>query len=199
MRDLSVRAALGAGRGRVMRMLLGESALLGALGGALGIALAYGLVELVVRYAPADFPRVTGVQVSGGVLAYAVAATVGATILAGLVPALRSSRVDATASLGGGGRGEGLGRGGCRWGAQGRWKVTPRGRASTPPRGPLQDHRPGNHLVGSAPLPRTDPPCAPSDSVSGRSSRSRPSWPSDPLPSTRRIRPTCRWWRSPPA
>jgi putative ABC transport system permease protein len=97
--DLAVRTALGAARSRVIRMLLAESAILAGLGGALGILLSFGLVRLVVAAAPADFPRIREVAVDGSVLAYAVGATVVAALLAGLVPALRASRVDATASL----------------------------------------------------------------------------------------------------
>jgi len=102
--DLAVRTALGAARRRVIRMLLGESAILAGLGGVLGILLSFGLVRLVVAAAPADFPRIREVAVGGSVLAYAVSATVVAALLAGLVPALRASRVDATASLRGAAR-----------------------------------------------------------------------------------------------
>ena len=99
--DLAVRAALGAGRRRVVRMLLTESGLIGVLGGGLGVLAAFGLVRLVVATAPADFPRIRDVAVDGPVLLYAVGVTLLATLVAGLVPALRASRVDATASLGG--------------------------------------------------------------------------------------------------
>ncbi len=99
--DLAVRSALGAGRDRVVRMLLAESGILGLLGGALGILTAFTLVRLAVAMAPDDFPRIRDVAVDGPVLLYAVAVTLASTLLAGLVPALRTSRVDATASLGG--------------------------------------------------------------------------------------------------
>ncbi len=100
-RDLAVRSALGAGRDRVVRLLLVESGVLGLAGGALGVALSFSFVRLVVALAPADFPRVRDVSVDGAVLLFAVAATVAAALLAGLVPAVRVSRVDATSSLGG--------------------------------------------------------------------------------------------------
>jgi putative ABC transport system permease protein len=102
--DLAVRSALGAGRERVVRLLLGESVLLGFLGGALGIGLSLLLVRAAVRLAPADFPRLGDVGVDAAVLAYGLAATAAATLLAGLVPALRVSRTDAHAALGGSSR-----------------------------------------------------------------------------------------------
>jgi predicted permease len=101
-RDLAVRSALGADRRRVIGMLVSESGMLGVAGGGLGILLAYGLVDLLVRTAPPDFPRIGDVGVDGAVLGFAVGATLVATLLAGLFPALRNSRVDATASLGSG-------------------------------------------------------------------------------------------------
>ncbi|GMV05954.1 MAG: hypothetical protein AMXMBFR53_22310 [Gemmatimonadota bacterium] len=100
-RDLAVRAALGAGRDRVVRLLLVESGVLGLVGGAVGVALSFGLVRLVVALAPADFPRVRDISVDSAVLLYALAGTSAATLLAGLVPAVRVSRVDAASSLGG--------------------------------------------------------------------------------------------------
>jgi putative ABC transport system permease protein len=102
--DLAVRSALGAGRERVVRLLLGESVLLGLIGGGLGIGLSLLLVRAAVRLAPADFPRLGDVGVDAAVLAYGLATTAAATLLAGLVPALRVSRTDAHAALGGSSR-----------------------------------------------------------------------------------------------
>ena len=106
-RTLSVRAALGASRGRVASMLLAESSLLGLVGGGLGVGLAFALVEMIVRLAPADFSRIAEVELSGGVLLYAVVATIGSTLIAGVVPASRASRVDGSTCLGGSVRGTG--------------------------------------------------------------------------------------------
>src|SRR5690606_9977556 len=100
----SVRAAIGAGRARVVRLFLTESLVLGAAGGAVGVALSYALVRAVVRFAPAGFPRVDEVAIDGAVLSFALVVTAAATLLAGLVPAFRASRADATSSLGGSGR-----------------------------------------------------------------------------------------------
>ena len=98
--DLAVRTTLGAGRRRIVRMLLAEAGVLGAVGGGLGILASLGLVRLVVSLAPADFPRIHDVVVGGPVLAYAVGVTLLATLVAGLVPALRVSRVEAVAAMG---------------------------------------------------------------------------------------------------
>jgi len=98
-RDLAVRVALGAKRANVVRMLMAESGAIGLLGGAMGVAMSFGLVRLVVSRAPADFPRLDEVGVSWTVLLFALVATLVSTLLAGLAPALRGSRVDATHSL----------------------------------------------------------------------------------------------------
>ena len=102
--DLAVRTALGAGRERLVRLLLGESAILGLIGGGLGIALSLILVRAAVRLAPADFPRLEDIGVDGAVLSYGLVATAAATLLAGVAPALRASRTEAQAALGGSSR-----------------------------------------------------------------------------------------------
>lgn len=101
----AVRSALGADRQRIVTMLLGESAIVGVLSGLVGVAMSYGLVGLIVRLAPSDFVRLAEVEVGSEVLAFAVAVVMLATMAAGLIPALRSSRVEATAVLGRAGRG----------------------------------------------------------------------------------------------
>ena len=98
--DLAVRSALGAGRHRVVRMLLAESGILGVVGGGLGVLGAFALVRIVVSLAPSDFPRIREVTVDGTVLAYALGVTAVVTIISGLFPAVRMSRVDAAAALG---------------------------------------------------------------------------------------------------
>jgi len=103
--DLAIRAALGAGRVRMTRMLLTEAGVLGLSGGLLGVGAAYGLVRVIVSQAPEDIPGIASVSVSPAVLAFAVGITIVSTIVAGLVPAVRAARVDATSSLGGGTRG----------------------------------------------------------------------------------------------
>jgi putative ABC transport system permease protein len=87
--ELGVRVALGASRTRVVRLLVAEAALLAAVGGALGVALAYAGVAAFLAYAPETIPRLATVAVDGRVLAAAAAMTLGTAVVAGLLPALR--------------------------------------------------------------------------------------------------------------
>jgi predicted permease len=87
--ELGVRVALGAGRAGVVRILLIEAGTLCLLGGALGVALAYGGVAAFLRYAPESIPRLSTVAVDGRVLAVAAAMTLATALAAGLLPALR--------------------------------------------------------------------------------------------------------------
>jgi len=87
--ELGVRVALGAGRARVVRLLLTEAGILAAVGGVLGIALAYGGVASFLRYAPDTLPRLATVAVDERVLAVAALMTLGTAVVAGLLPALR--------------------------------------------------------------------------------------------------------------
>jgi ABC-type antimicrobial peptide transport system permease subunit len=101
-RELAVRAAIGAGRGRLARQLLIESFVLSAGGGLLGLALAGSLLRLAVILAPARFPRLDDVQIDASVMAFAAVASVVTALVSGLVPALRGARFDLAASLHGG-------------------------------------------------------------------------------------------------
>ncbi|MBW3535934.1 MAG: ABC transporter permease, partial [Gemmatimonadetes bacterium] len=112
-REMAVRAALGAGRGRLRAQLLTESVVLGALGGGVGALLAWQLVRLLVALEPGELPRMGEVAVDLRVLAFALAVSVGTGILSGMVPARRAGRVDVAGGLKEGGRGPG-GREGTR-------------------------------------------------------------------------------------
>jgi len=101
-RELAVRAAIGAGRGRLERQLLTESFVLSAGGGLLGLAVAASLVRLAVILAPARFPRLDDVQIDASVLAFTALASIATALVSGLVPALRGARFDLAASLHGG-------------------------------------------------------------------------------------------------
>ncbi|HEV8150281.1 MAG TPA: ABC transporter permease, partial [Gemmatimonadales bacterium] len=98
-RELSVRTALGASRGQVVRHLLGENAMLALAGGLLGILLAQAGLRAFVAFAPASLPRVGPIGIDGAALAGALGITLGALLLFGLFPAIASSRVDLLATL----------------------------------------------------------------------------------------------------
>jgi putative ABC transport system permease protein len=103
-REFALRAALGAGAGRSVRQLLTESLLLALLGGAVGLALAYGAMRGLVALAP-DVVRQERVGLDMRVLAFTTLITVGSGLLFGLVPAMRTARVDLQAALKEGARG----------------------------------------------------------------------------------------------
>lgn len=104
-REVALRLALGAGKGRVMRQLLAESLVLGVLGGLLGAALAAGAVEMLVRFAPPDLPRLEEVAADPGLVFAGLGVAVLSSVLFGFAPALHAGRVDARARLDDGARG----------------------------------------------------------------------------------------------
>jgi len=110
-RELAIRSALGAGRGRVVRQLLTESLLLSSVGAALGVVAAYSAVAMLQRAAPTVLPRLDTVRVDGSVLGFALGVTIITAVGAGLFPALRAARPDLTDSLKQGTAGAGTGRG----------------------------------------------------------------------------------------
>ncbi len=110
-RELALRAALGASRGRIIRSALAESALLALIGSVLGVALAVWGTALFKSLAPSDIPRIEDVHVSGRVLAFALTLAATTTFLFGLAPALRAARVDLAQALREGGRSTTLHRG----------------------------------------------------------------------------------------
>lgn len=98
-RELAVRRALGASRGRILRLMLAESLLLALTGGALGCGLAAFGVELLLAALPADVPRLAEVAVDGRVLAFALLASLATGLAFGLGPALHASTGDAARGL----------------------------------------------------------------------------------------------------
>jgi predicted permease len=104
VREIGVRAALGATRGRLVRQMLIESLVLAIGGGLLGVGLAYLAVEALAAFGPSDIPRLQMIAVNGDVLAYALAATIASALLFGLVPGLRLARAGVGETLKEGGR-----------------------------------------------------------------------------------------------
>ena len=104
-REFSIRAALGAGRGRIVRQLVTESVLLSVLGGVLGLAAAKWGLNAVLATLAADLPRSDNIHVNASVLFFALGVSIAVGFLFGLAPAHRSSRVDLQPSLQEGGRG----------------------------------------------------------------------------------------------
>ncbi len=102
-REVAVRGALGAGRGRLVRQLLVEGAMLAVAAGLAGLGLAAGLLRLLLRLAPADLPRTEAIHLDPVVLGFAGAITLASTLLFGLVPAFRLSATSPQATLRAGG------------------------------------------------------------------------------------------------
>ena len=103
-RELAVRAALGAGRGRIVRGLLIESLMLGLLGGTLGVAFANGGVRLLLAVGPANFPRLSEISLDTRAFGFGVLLSLLSGLLFGLIPALKYSGSRASLALGSAGR-----------------------------------------------------------------------------------------------
>ena len=98
-RELAVRGALGAGRGRLALQLLLESGIVAALGAAAGVGLLAVLLPLLSTALPADVPRIRDFAIDARVLAFAAAATLLTTMLTGVLPAMRAARPDLSSAL----------------------------------------------------------------------------------------------------
>ena len=108
-REMAIRAALGAGRMRIVRQLLTESILLSLAGAAFGIVIALWGLDLIVAAVPSDKPFWMVFTIDGRVLAFTAAVAVGTGVLFGLAPIWQAGRVDVHASLKEGSRGSGTG------------------------------------------------------------------------------------------
>jgi len=96
MRELGVRAALGAGRGRMMRQLLTESLMIGLAGGAAGVVLAYLFLRVLPYLDPGNIPRLNEASLDTRVLLFTVLVSLLTSVLAGILPALSVARLDLT-------------------------------------------------------------------------------------------------------
>ena len=103
--EFAIRAALGAGRGRVVRQLLTESILLALAGGGLGLLIASWGLQGVLKVLPEALPRAEEIHLDGRVLIFTLAASLLVGILFGLTPALKTSQSDLHETLKEGGRG----------------------------------------------------------------------------------------------
>jgi putative ABC transport system permease protein len=105
-REIAMRMAIGAGRGRLVRQLLTESVMLSVLGGVLGVLFAIAATRIIVILIPPDYvPNESRITINGYVLLFSVAVSILTGILFGLAPALRSSRPDLVETLKDGGNG----------------------------------------------------------------------------------------------
>ena len=98
-RDLAVRQAMGAGRGRLIRALLSEAMILAAVGGLVGVLLAWAGVPLVTRAAPDTIPRIGAVGIDGGALLFTFLVVTVAALVAGILPAWKFSKPDISNGL----------------------------------------------------------------------------------------------------
>jgi len=103
-REFAIRAAVGASTRRLLRQMLTESLVVATMGGALGIAIAYGALHLILTNAPIDVARLSEVRIDGRVLAVACALSLFSALFFGLLPAWRASRLDPQEGLRAGGR-----------------------------------------------------------------------------------------------
>jgi putative ABC transport system permease protein len=114
LRELALRSAIGAGRGRLIRQMLTESVALSALGAIGGIAVALVATRALTVLAAAGIPRADQIGMDGAVLAFAIAAALITSVIFGLVPAIHLSRQDLNDALKEGGgkqQGAAVGRG----------------------------------------------------------------------------------------
>ncbi len=110
-REMAVRAALGAGQGRLLRQLLTETVVLAIAGGALGLLLATALLRVFALVAPANFPRLSAIGLDVRVLVFSLLVATIVGLLAGVVPAFHTARAEPSDALrDGGSRGATAGR-----------------------------------------------------------------------------------------
>jgi putative ABC transport system permease protein len=103
-KEIAIRAAIGAGRGRIARQLLTESMVLAVIAATVGVALAWALVRVLLAGAPPGIPRLDQTRIDWVVLLFALGLAAMSSLIFGFAPALRASRQDLQAILKEGGR-----------------------------------------------------------------------------------------------
>jgi len=103
-KEVAIRTALGASRGRIIRQMLTESILLSTIGGALGLILSFWIIELLISISPPDSPRFSEASLDYRVLAFTLTISAFTGLIFGLAPALHASKLDVSGSLKEGGR-----------------------------------------------------------------------------------------------
>src|SRR5690242_15914602 len=98
-REIAIRTALGAARVRVIRQLLTESVLLAVVGGVVGLVLAYWMLDVLRWLGPSNIPRLPAIRMDGRVLVFTTAIVLLTGILFGMVPALRTSKLNLSEAL----------------------------------------------------------------------------------------------------
>ena len=98
-RELAVRSALGAERGRLVWGMMSEALILAAIGGVAGVAIAWAGVPLVVQVAPENIPGLSTVGIDAGAMLFTIALVTLAAVVAGILPALRFSKPDVSNGL----------------------------------------------------------------------------------------------------
>ena len=109
-RELAIRAALGAGRGRLLRQLLTESLVLALTGAVAGLGVAFGLLRVLKVISPADVPRIEQAAIDWRVLGVTLLLGAMSSLVFGFAPALRAARAEVQQTLREGGRGSGMAR-----------------------------------------------------------------------------------------
>ena len=109
-REFGVRLVMGASQARLVGQLLTESVLLSLISGVFALLAVFFLKNAIIRLAPADTPRLNEVDISAGVLFFALLLSILTGVLFGLVPALQAANSNQVENLREGGRGSGLGR-----------------------------------------------------------------------------------------
>jgi predicted permease len=102
--ELAVRTALGAGRARIVREMLVESGILGILGGALGLAVGWGALQLLAALNPVSLPRLDDISIDGASILFALALSIFSGMFFGSIPAWKYAGSGISMALRGGGR-----------------------------------------------------------------------------------------------